>query len=332
MFADQEPSFAAVIQAARRIRGHARVTPLLRSDALDERVGGRLLIKAEALQRTGSFKFRGAFNRIRAMSETERARGVVAWSSGNHAQGVAVAARLLGTSALIVMPEDAPVSKVAGTRSAGAEIVFYDRYTEDREAIGTRIAEERGAALVKPHDDAYVIAGQGTAGLEAAAQAAQRGLRPDAALVPCGGGGLIAGCALALTHQLPGIALHPVTPAGFDNTARSLGIGARQGNDPATRSICDALLVPTHGALTFAVNRKLLQPGLVVSDDEALSAMAAAFRHLRLVVEPSGAVALAAALCGRFDCRGKTVLVIISGGNVDPDMFRRALEIGDAAE
>ena len=322
----QPPVFADVIDAARRLRGHAVVTPLLRSDALDRQVGGRLLIKAEALQRAGSFKFRGAFNRISRLDADARARGVVAWSSGNHAQGVAAAAALLGTPALIVMPTDAPASKIAGTRALGAEIVAYDRYSESREDIGARIAAEGNATIVRPYDDPHIIAGQGTVGLEAAAQAMALGIAPDAALVPCGGGGLIAGTALALRHQFPSINVHPVEPEGFDDTARSLEAGEAVSNDPAARSICDALLAPTPGDITFPMNKTQLSPGLVVSDAEVLAAMAAAFRHLKVVAEPGGATALAAALTGRFDCRDRSVLVVISGGNVDAETFRRALE------
>ena len=319
------PAVDDVLDAARRLRGAARTTPLLRSGALDSRVGGRLLLKAEPLQRAGSFKFRGAWNRMSRLSAAERARGVVAWSSGNHAQGVAAAAAALRTRAAIVMPRDAPRAKIAGARALGAEIRFYDRRGESREEIGAALAAERGAPVVKPYDDPDVIAGQGTVGLEAAAQAAQLGLVPDLALVPCGGGGLVAGTALALRARVPGIAVHPVEPAGFDDTARSLAAGERLANAPDARSICDALLAPEPGALTFALNRAQLAPGLVVSDEEARAAMRAAFRHLKLVVEPGGAVALAAALAGRVDCRGRTVVVVLSGGNVDADAFRAAL-------
>ena len=319
------PTVDDVLDAARRLRGAARTTPLLRSGALDSRVGGRLLLKAEPLQRAGSFKFRGAWNRMSRLSAAERARGVVAWSSGNHAQGVAAAAAALRTRAAIVMPRDAPRAKIAGARALGAEIRFYDRRGESREEIGAALAAERGAPVVEPYDDPDVIAGQGTVGLEAAAQAAQLGLVPDLALVPCGGGGLVAGTALALRARVPGIAVHPVEPAGFDDTARSLAAGERLANAPDARSICDALLAPEPGALTFALNRAQLAPGLVVSDEEARAAMRAAFRHLKLVVEPGGAVALAAALAGRVDCRGRTVVVVLSGGNVDADAFREAL-------
>ena len=319
------PTIDDVVDAARRLSGVARVTPLLRSDALDAAAGGPLLIKAESLQRTGSFKFRGACNRIGRLAPKERARGVVAWSSGNHAQGVAAAAAMFGADAAIVMPRDAPRAKIDNTRALGAEIRFYDRRGESREAIGAALAEERGAPVVKPYDDPDIVAGQGTVGLEAAAQAASLGLMPDRALVPCGGGGLIAGTALALRNRFPGIAVHPVEPEGFDDTARSLAAGRRIANDPRARSICDALLAPEPGELTFALNRTQLSPGIVVSDREALAAMRAAFRHLRLVVEPGGAVALAAALSGRVECVDRVTLVVLSGGNVDRARFREAL-------
>ena len=323
--AARTPALDDIVDAARRLRGVARVTPLLRSDALDAAAGGPLLIKAEPLQRAGSFKFRGAWNRISRLSPAARARGVVAWSSGNHARGVAAAAAALDTKATIVMPRDAPAAKREGARAHGAELVFYDPGTESREAIGAALARERGAPIVRPYDDFHVIAGQGTLGLEAAAQAASLGLRPDRALIPCGGGGLAAGAGLALRHRLPGIAVHPVEPAGFDDTARSLAAGRRVANRPGARSICDALLAPEPGALTFALNRTQLSAGIAVRDDEARAAMRAAFRHLRVVVEPGGAVALAAALRGRPAPGGGVTLVVLSGGNVDPDRFREAL-------
>ncbi len=323
---DGFPEIDDVIDAARRIAGHAVVTPLLRSDALDGIAGGQLLIKAEPLQRTGSFKFRGAFNRISRLSDAEIKSGVVAWSSGNHAQGVAAAAALVGSPATIVMPSDAPTPKVENTSALGAKIVSYDRYAESREQIGTAIAKEQGATIVRPYDDPWIIAGQGTVGLESAAQAAALGTVPNQALVPCGGGGLIAGCALALKDHLPEIAVHPVEPAGFDDTTRSLACGARQANDPDARSICDALLAPEPGELTFAMNRERLSPGLVVSDAEAETAMRLAFRHLKIVAEPGGAVALAAALSGRISCADKTTLIVISGGNVAPQQFEHALD------
>ncbi len=320
------PTIDDVVGAARRLKGRAVVTPLLRSAALDAAAKGRLLIKAEPLQRTGSFKFRGAYNKISKLSRARRAQGVVAWSSGNHAQGVAAAANLLGIPATIVMPADAPLAKVDGTRGWGAEIISYDRHTEIREDIGRRVAEERGATIVPPYDDAEIIAGQGTTGLEAYAQAMAMAAPPDAALVCCGGGGLIAGCATALTHHAPGIEIHAVEPEGFDDTARSLVAGQRQQNSPDARSICDALLAPTPGELTFSINQRLLASGLVVNESQVWTAMYAAYQHLKIVVEPGGAVALAAALSGVFDCRDRTVIVVLSGGNVDPAVFCRAFD------
>ncbi|MBI1775503.1 MAG: threonine/serine dehydratase [Proteobacteria bacterium] len=319
------PSYEDVRRAALRLAGHAVLTPLLEAPLLNQATGGRILVKAEPLQRTGSFKFRGAYNRISLIPAAERAAGVVTYSSGNHAQGVAAAARLLGLPAVIVMPKDAPAMKVANTRAYGAEVVFYDRYTEIREEIGERIAVERGATIVRPYDDPGVIAGQGTVGLELAQQAKVLGVKPDAVLVPCGGGGLVAGTALALAHDLPGVPVYSVEPAGFDDTKRSLATGARLANDPTARSICDALLAPTPGALTFQLNRLLLAGGIAVTDAEAKQAMAAAFGYLKLVVEPGGAVALAAALTGKLEAKGKTIAVVASGGNVDAAPYVEAL-------
>jgi threonine dehydratase len=315
------PNFADVKAAAERLRGVAVRTPLLESHALNELAGGRVLLKAECLQRTGSFKFRGAYNTI---SQTE-AEAVVAYSSGNHAQGVAAATKLLGKAATIVMPADAPTIKLANTRAYGAEVRLYDRERESREAIGAEIAARTGAALIRPYDDPRIIAGQGTAGLELAEQARKRDAAPDLALVPCGGGGLIAGCALALTDGFPGIAIYAVEPDGLDDTRRSLEAGERVANAPGATSICDALLLPTPGELTFAINRQLLAGGLTVSDDEVRSAIAFAFRRLKLVVEPGGAVALAAVLSGKLALTGRTAAVVLSGGNVDPELFAAAI-------
>lgn len=319
------PAYEDVVAAAARIAPHAVTTPLLEAPLLDARVGGRLLLKAEVLQTTGSFKWRGAMNRLLSLPDEARRRGVVAFSSGNHGQAVACAARRLGTSAVVVMPADAPRVKIDRTRAYGAEVVLYDRERDDRQAIGRRLAETRGLALVPPYDDPMVVAGQGTLGLEAARQAAALGARLDACLVPCSGGGLAAGVALALERESPGTAVYAVEPAGFDDTARSLAAGRRVENAAASGSICDAILAATPGELTFAVNRTRLAGGLVVSDDETLRAMAAAFDAAKLVVEPGGAVALAAALEGRIDCRGKTIAVVLSGGNVDAATFARAL-------
>ncbi|MFQ5937308.1 MAG: threonine/serine dehydratase [Acidiferrobacterales bacterium] len=322
----QPPTFADVLDAASLLEGKAAHTPLLESPALNAHVGGRLLVKAEVLQRTGAFKFRGAFNSLSRLDPDARRRGVIACSSGNHAQGVAAAAQILGIPALIVMPSDAPATKLNGTRSYGAEVRLYDRYREDREGIAQELAAERGAILDKTFEDPYVVAGQGTVGLELAEQAAERDIKLDAVLVPCGGGGLIAGCAIALAERSPDTAVYAVEPAGFDDTTRSLTAGQRVSNNPGARSICDALLVATPGELPFHVNARLLAGGLVVSDDEAAQAMALAFRYLKLVVEPGGAVALAAALTSKYDCQGKTVAVVCSGGNVDPDTFCQALQ------
>ena len=317
-------TYADIVAAAGRLRGVAVRTPLLTSEALDARIGGRLLVKAEPLQRTGSFKFRGAYNTIRQIA----APAVVAFSSGNHAQGVALAARLLGKKATIIMPSDAPRAKLEGTRSYGAEVVTYDRWSENREAIGARIAAETGAELVRPYDDWRVMAGQGTVGLEIAGQAGDLGLAPDAAIVGASGGGLMAGTATALAHHFPTIEAYTAEPAGLDDHARSLAAGERLANAPDARSICDALQAPMPGELTFAVNRRLLKGGLVVSDDEVRDAMRAAFAHLRIVVEPGGAVGLAAVLSGRLDCRGRTVAIVLSGGNVDAAQYAEILRCG----
>jgi threonine dehydratase len=318
------PTFADVEAAAGRLEGLAVRTPLLESRALNDAVGGRLLIKAEVLQRTGSFKFRGAYNCVSQLVQAG-ASGVVAYSSGNHAQGVAEAARLNAVPAVIVMPADAPRAKIDGTRSLGADVVQYDREREDREAIGARIADEKGYALVKPFDDARVIAGQGTVGLEIARQAHEAGATPDALLSPCGGGGLIGGTAIAFERLSPATHLFAVEPAGFDDWARSLAAGERLCNAPGGASFCDALLSPAPGELTFAVNRDRLAGGLVVTDAQVADAMRQAFERLKIVVEPGGAVGLAACLSGVFDCAGRTVAVICSGGNVDPDLFARVL-------
>jgi threonine dehydratase len=325
MTAELPVRFADVAAATDRLRGIAVETPLLESEALNALVGGRLLIKPEPLQRTGSFKFRGAYNAISVL----RPVAVVAYSSGNHAQGVALAARLSGIPATIVMPADAPRTKLDGTRALGAAVVTYDRTLDDREAIGREIASRTGAVLIRPYDDALIVAGQGTLGRELAEQALSRGARLDAALVCCGGGGLVAGCAVALTHLVPEIAVYAVEPQGFDDTTRSLAAGQRLGNAPGARSLCDALLAPMPGELTFAINSRLLAGGLVVTDAEVTQAIRLAFRHLKLVVEPGGAVALAAALAGRLVTRDRTIGIVVSGGNVDPNLFAQLLAEAD---
>lgn len=319
------PAPAEIVAAADRLAGVAVATPLLENPALNDAVGGRILLKAETLQRTGSFKFRGAYNFISQIDPAQRRSGVVAYSSGNHAQGVAAAAALLGAPATIVMPADAPAIKLDNTRALGATVVTYDRTSENREAIAAGLAADTGATIVPPYDHPWTIAGQGTVGLEIAAQAADLGAAADAALVCCGGGGLTAGIATALAELSPATAIYTVEPEGFDDTARSLAAGARQTNRAGARSICDALLAPEPGELTFAINSRLVAGGLAVSDDDVRRAMAYAWQTLKLVVEPGGAVALAAVLSGALDCAGRTVVVVLTGANVDAALYREIL-------
>jgi len=311
---------AAIHAAAARLKGRVRRTPLLNAPLLDRIAGRRVFVKAECLQWTGSFKFRGGWSAVSALDPAARARGVIAFSSGNHAQGVALAAALHGAPSVVVMPADAPAVKTANTRAYGAEVVPYDRATDDRDAIGAAIAMARGLTLIRPYDDAQVIAGQGTVGLEIAEQAAEAGVTAAEVLTCCGGGGLTAGTALALEGRFR---VRPAEPAGFDDTARSLATGRPQRNATTAGSLCDAIVTPTPGLLTFPILQRLCGPGLVVTDDQALHAMALAFAHLRIVLEPGGAVALAAALF--LPDLGDTVICIASGGNVDPDIFRLAL-------
>lgn len=316
------PDIEHIRDAARKLHGIAVETPFLRwPEALPQ--GGTMLVKAECLQRTGSFKFRGAYNRLCRLSDDEKRRGVVAYSSGNHAQGVAQAARLLNIPATIVMPRDAPALKIANTRAYGAEIILYDRWSEDREEIGRRLAEERGLVLVPPFDDPFIIAGQGTTGLEIVAQAKALGINLDAVLVPCSGGGLSAGIALALKAESPQTSLWVIEPQGFDDTTRSLETGAVQSNAPNAVSLCDALLLPRPGRLTFPILQAHGGRGLAISDDLVLDAMAQAFLKLKIVLEPGGAIALAAALTGHF--AGQSIAIVASGGNVDPALFAQAL-------
>ncbi|WP_421701783.1 threonine ammonia-lyase [Aliiroseovarius sp.] len=309
-----------------RLRGHARVTPLLSSPFLDEIAGRRLFVKPECLQHTGSFKYRGARNAIAALDDATRSRGVIAFSSGNHAQGVALAAAEHGVAAVIVMPSDAPKLKIDNTRALGAEVVLYDRANEDRDKIGAQLAGDRGLTLVKPFDEPQVIAGQGTVGLEIAAQAAEHGYADGDVLVPCGGGGLTSGIALALASDAPGMRVRPVEPEGFDDVARSQAAGAIQRNTRLSGSLCDAIITPQPGDLTWPVIDLYCGPGLVVSEDDCLRAMALAFTRLKLVIEPGGAVALAAALFHRDQVAGDAVTVVTSGGNVDAQVFAQALE------
>ena len=316
------PIYADVLAAAGRIAPHAVRTPLVESPALSARTGGRMFLKLELLQRTGSFKFRGALNRLAMIPENARAGGVVAFSSGNHAQGVAAAARLLGMQALIVMPADAPRAKIEGTRALGAEIVLYDRQREDREAIAGRICAERGATLVRPFDDPGIIAGQGTAGLEIAEDAARFGVALDAVLVPCSGGGLVSGIALALNGSGAAARVHSVEPENFDGMRRSLAVGKRATAPGGALSIADALMAPTPGAHVFALAKDLLAPGLAVSEAELEQAVAFAATQLKLLVEPGGAAALAALLADKApleNIKGKNIALVLSGGNADFD-------------
>ncbi|MDU8946201.1 threonine ammonia-lyase [Ovoidimarina sediminis] len=311
--------------AAERLRGHVRETPLLSSPFLDEIAGRRVLVKAECLQHTGSFKYRGGRSAVSALVARGDVTGVLAFSSGNHAQGVARAAAEFRLPAVIVMPSDAPAIKVENTRALGAEVVSYDRARESREEIGRRLAEERGLTLIKPYDEPEVIAGQGTTGLEIARQAREAGVEVADVLVCCGGGGLSSGIAMACEAEAPGLRVRTVEPEGLDDVARSLDAGRIVGNAAAQGSICDAILTPEPGELTFPILSRLAGPGLAVSDDEAMRAMAAAFERLRIVLEPGGAVALAAALFHPDAVEGEAVIAVASGGNVDRDLYIRAL-------
>ena len=316
------PSYEGVLDAARQIEGVAVRTPLLESPALNAVVGGRVLMKAETLQRAGAFKFRGAYNRISRLNAEERRRGVVAFSSGNHAQGVAAAAALAGTPAIIVMPSDSPRVKVEGVIGFGGEVRTYDRWTESREAIGAAIAADRGAILVPPFDDPFVIEGQGTTALEMLDQA---DAPFDQLLCGASGGGLLAGINLVLAERSPDTQVFVVEPEAFDDTARSLAAGERVGHPQGPPSICDALMAPMPGELTWPINRRLAG-ALTVSDAEAAEAMRFAFRHLKLVIEPGGAVSLAALLSGKAKARDRVTGIVLSGGNVDPALYAEIIE------
>ena len=311
--------------AAKRIDGHARRTPLLTSPFVDEIAGRRVFVKPEALQHTGSFKFRGAWSAVSALTDNALKAGVIAFSSGNHAQGVALAAREHGTSAVIVMPADAPQMKIENTRALGAEVVLYDRATEDRDEIGARLATERGLTLIKPFDEPLVIAGQGTVGLEIAEQAAELGASAREVLVCCGGGGLTSGIALALEAKAPELRVRPVEPENFDDVTRSLEAGEIQRNKSLSGSICDAIITPQPGDVTFPILKRLCGPGLVVPEEDCLRAMAVAFARLKVVLEPGGAIALAAALYHGDKIEGDDVIAVASGGNVDAEVFQMAL-------
>ncbi|MCP4430416.1 MAG: threonine/serine dehydratase [Gammaproteobacteria bacterium] len=292
-------------------------TPLLESPLLNQTLNGRVLFKAECLQRTGSFKIRGASNKMLSLNKDQLARGVVAYSSGNHAQGVAAAAQSSGASATIVIPQDAPELKIANTKSYGANVVLYDRYTENREQIAKEIAEREGRVIVPPYEDKAIISGQGTVGLEIVEQLAERSIEAQALLCPCGGGGLISGLATIVKSKLPDMAIYAVEPKDFDDTRRSLETGERVSNDPEARSICDAIVTPMPGEITFDINRRLLSGGLVVDDSVVVQAIETAFTYLKVVVEPGAAVGLAAILSGAMPIEGKTVVVVLSGGNIE---------------
>jgi threonine dehydratase len=318
-------SFQDVQEAAERLRGQVIETPLLNFHSLDEAVGARVFVKAESLQRTGSFKFRGAYNRLSRLTTEERKAGVVAFSSGNHAQGVALAAQLLRMPAVIVMPSDAPDVKIEATRGYGAVVVFYDRFEQSREEISAGIAEERGAVLVPSFDDPFIIAGQGTVALEAIGQLEAHGARADAALCGVSGGGLMAGVALAFEALSPETKLYAVEPEGYDDHALSLAAGERVAVKPPGPSVSDSLLSAMPGELTFPIDKRLLAGALAVSDEEALMAVAFAAQRMKLVLEPGGAVSLAALLTGKLDVQGRTVLLVASGGNIEPRLMIRAL-------
>ena len=318
-------TFADIEAAAGRLAGLAVRTPLIESPALNARLGARVLLKPETLQHAGAFKFRGAMNKISQLSPGERARGVVACSSGNHAQGVALVARMLGAPAVIVMPADAPAMKVANTRDYGAEVIHYDRYSEDRDAITREISATRGMTIVWPFDDADIVAGQGTVGLELVGQARDLDATLEVVLTPVGGGGLAAGVSTAVKHLIPAAKVHGVEPAAFDDTARSMVSRRREKIDPAARSICDALQTPSPGEITFAINQRTLDGVLTVTDAQVAEAIRYAYTTLKLVVEPGGIVGLAALLAGELDVSGQTVGVVLSGGNIDPALFSRIL-------
>jgi threonine dehydratase len=318
------PVLADIRAAAARLNGLAVETPLIESPALNERLGGRILFKPEVLQRTGSFKFRGAYNKISSLSDAERARGVVAYSSGNHAQGVAASARMFGISAVIAMPTDAPEIKRKNVEAMGAEVITFDRFKDDRDAV-VKSYVDAGRVLVKPFDDPLIIAGQGTIGLELVAQAKKLGVTLDAVVSPCGGGGLISGIAVAVKALSPNTEVWAAEPEYFDDTRRSLAEGRRVAVEPGHTSICDAILTPLPGEITFEINRKALAGAVAVSEKATAAAMRDAAAYLKLVVEPGGVVGLAALGSGEIDLAGRTVAVVLSGGNVDLEAYARIL-------
>jgi threonine dehydratase len=314
-------SYKDIEKASKILLPHIVRTPLLESPLLNQTVNGRVLFKAECLQRTGSFKIRGATNKLLSLDKNQQSQGVVAYSSGNHAQGVAAAARSSGISATIVIPEDAPKLKIENTRAYGAKVVLYDRYHESREDIAAEIAQREGRVIIPPYDDPKIIAGQGTVGLEVVEQLSEKSIEAHFLLCPCGGGGLVSGVASAVKHHNSDIDIFAVEPAGFDDTKRSLESGERLSNNPEARSICDSIVTPTPGKITFDINRRLLAGGLVVDDDAVKQAINTAFTYLKLVVEPGAAVGLAAILSGSLRLDGRTAVVVLSGGNIDIDSF-----------
>ena len=320
-------NFEMILAADARLSGKKRITPLLNSPFIDELVGRPTYLKAECLQHSGSFKFRGAFSAISALKNDERRKGIIAYSSGNHAQGIAMAATMHNIPSTVIMPEDAPKIKIENTRKLGAEVILYNRYSESRELIGEKLQQKFGAILVKPYDDPNVIAGQGTAGLEITQQAKELGIDEADLLVCCGGGGLTSGIALACAENAQNFKVRPVEPVGYDDVVRSLISGKREKNGNNSSSLCDAIVTPSPGILTFPILKGFCHSGLVVTEDEVLKAMKIAFERLKIVIEPGGAVALAAALYHSelLDC--KTILVVASGGNVDPEIFSKALSI-----
>jgi threonine dehydratase len=319
------PTAADIDAAARRLAGVAVRTPLINAAVLDELLGARVFLKAETLQRTGSFKFRGAYNKISSIPLEKRAAGVVAYSSGNHAQGVAAAAKLLGMRATIVMPSDAPRAKRLRTEALGAEVIGYDRNTEDRAAIAMKLVNERGATLVPPYDDPLIIAGQGTIGAEIVEQLAELGLKPEIVVVGASGGGLAAGISLGVKSRVASAKFYTAEPEGFDDTARSFVSGKREANARMSGTICDALMTVTPGELTFPITSKLIGQGISATDAEVGRAVRYAFEELKLVVEPGGAIGLAALLAGKVEIKGKVVVAILSGGNVDTELFAKLI-------
>lgn len=322
---NKAPTYQSIFEAAQNLKGIALRTPLLESHALNEGIDARLFLKCETLQHTGSFKFRGAYNTLSRLSSEQKKCGVFAYSSGNHAQGIALSAQMLGIRATILMPEDTPRIKMDNTRGYGAEVITYDRYSDSREELGSKIADENGLTLVKPYDNHFVISGQGTTGIEIAEQLAKQDATADICVCPAGGGGLIAGTSLALKELSPSTRVYSAEPEHFDDTKVSLERGARVANATGNKSICDAIVTPMPGEITFPVNKETLSGGLMVTDDEVRSAIREAFHHFKCVIEPGGAVALAALLTGKVDISGKTVVAVASGGNIDPELYREIL-------